>query len=133
MLPRMALADQWRTIEARLPDDWTGAGLRLTVRSEEQRPRAAAVLGPLTPGLHGSRALVLSVARDGSAPGPERLSRLLEQLDRERIPGMLHLVTLRAAEPAREAGERTPAALAESWTAQIARLPADWSDLLGEL
>ena len=129
----MALVDQWRTIEARLPEDWTSAGLRLTVRSEEQRPRAAAVLGPLTPGVQGSRALVLTVAKDASAPGPDRLSRLLERLDRERIPGMLHLVRLRAAEPARRTAERSDTSLADSWTSQIALLPVDWSDLLGEL
>jgi hypothetical protein len=133
MLRRMALASQWRTIEARLPDDWTSAGLRLTVRSEEVRPRAAAVLGPLTPGVQGTRGLVLTVARDGSAAGPDRLLRGLEQLDDERVAGMLHLVSLRASEPEPEGRDRGNPPLAAAWAAQIAELPADWSDLLGEL
>jgi hypothetical protein len=130
MLRRMALADQWEGIRARLPEEWGSAGLRLDVRSAAQRPRAAALLGPLTPGVQGPRALVLTVARDGSASAPDRLLRALRQLDAEHIAGMLRLVSLRETD-APVAREHRP--LAASWAEQLAELPADWSDLLAEI
>jgi hypothetical protein len=127
----VALVDQWEGIRARLPEEWGSAGLRLDVRSTAQRPRAAAILGPLTPGVQGARALALTVARDGSAAAPDRLLRALRQLDGEHIGGRLHLVSLRETEA--RADDRAHPPLAESWGAQLAELPADWSDLLAEI
>ncbi|MDQ4029715.1 MAG: hypothetical protein M3168_01605 [Actinomycetota bacterium] len=69
-------------------------------------------------------------ARRGAGPSPETVRRALLRLDRERIAGTLELVA--AGEPELEP-ETARETLAASWDAELAALPADWSDLYAEL
>ena len=69
-------------------------------------------------------------ARNGSAPGPEAIRRLLARLGREQIDGQLELVASGDA-PASPEAERTT--LAAAWDAALETLPADWSDVYAEV
>ena len=125
----MGLVDQWRSIEADLPPGWADARLRLTLAKAADAERAAALLGPANPGRHGN---VISVfcARGGRGASPALVRRLLQRLDREWIDAELELVAA-AQEPPASATAR--AALADAWDAELAALPADWSDLYVEV
>ena len=132
----MRLVDQWREIERGLPDDWMDARLALQVVDADRTDRAAALLGPLTPGRAGTT-LRLFCARRGAGPGPEAVRRLLALLDAERIAGELELVAgelelVAASEPA-TAPEADRSALAASWDAAVSVLPDDWSDMYAEV
>ena len=126
----MALVDQWRRIEQGLPAGWTDARLELTVAEEAHANRAAALLGPLTPGRVGSR-VRFATGRRGAGPGPEAIRRLLRLLDGEGIDGRLELLGSRQASEAPPAPPRK--SLAETWDEALASLPQDWSDLYCEL
>ena len=126
----MDLLRQWRRTESSLPPDWDEARLALAVRDEARRPRAAALLAPLAPGRAGDE-LRFSALRGPAAPGraggsPGTVARALGRLDQEGIAGELRLVAVDEA-PAAEAPAREPTA-ADSWDAELARLPSDWSD-----
>ena len=125
----MGLAEQWRSIRAELPEDWGEATLNVSVPREELRARAAALLGPGSPGRLGDE-LRLSVYRAGGGIGPDQAEKLFRKLDEERIRGVLSLVQVDEREERPEA-PRTPAAVL--WERAVATLPADWSDLLCEL
>jgi hypothetical protein len=133
MLRPMRLAEQWRRIERELPDGWTEARLVLRVEDERNADRAAALLGPATPGRRGRELRVTVGRRGGTSPGA--LARLLERLDTQGIAGTLELLE------AREAGADAPSPdapprhrpLAEQWDEAVATLPDDWSDLLCEV
>lgn len=123
----MSLVGQWRELEATLPAGWEIAHLRLEVGNAD---RAAALLGPAQPYRTEPSALRFDSAHDGTAPSPDAVARLLKRLDREKLWGRLSLVGSRAGDvPA----PLPTASLAESWDAEVATLPADWSDLLAEL
>lgn len=129
----MKLVDQWRLVEENLPSDWDAVRLALTAESPGDLPRAAQVLGPLAPGRSGET-LVFDVRRAGGASGPEAARRLFDRLDGDRV--WCHItageVSSSAAEPVAPAGAEAPP-LAEQLEAELARLPADWSDLLAEI
>ncbi len=127
---RVALVDQWNEIVRGLPDRWGDARLRLTVDDAARCDRAAALMGPAQPYRSAPRELRFFASRSGAAPGPDALRRLLERVDRERIRGRLDLVSSEAAPVASEVARGT---LADSWTAQLERLPADWSDIYAEV
>src|SRR5262249_15982512 len=57
--------------------------------------------------------------------------RALARLDRERLHGIVTVDSVEADEAT--ATEPEAPSLAESWDAAVATLPADWSDLLGEI
>lgn len=124
----MRLVEQWRRLGSELPSDWAEARLALEVPRDEQRSRAAALLGPAGPGLAGDQLRV--TVRRGGGLAAEHLAKLLGKLDDEKIDGTLTLV---------EALERVPtvaaahATLAGDWAAAVAALPPDWSDLYCEL
>jgi len=122
----VSLAEQWNAIESALPGEWGDAHVRLAVADVD---RAAALLGPLSPGLLGSELRVM-VHRRGF-PGPEAVDRLLRVLDEEGIDGRLELIDS-AETPAGPPREERPS-LAEQWDAALAELPDDWSDLYVEL
>jgi len=124
----MGLAGQWERISASLAGDWERAELRLVVADQQARSRAAALLGPLTPGRVGEE--IRFVVSRGAGIGPEATRRLLANLDEEGIKGTLVL----AGSAARTALE-TPArvSLASEWDELVSNLPADWSDLLCRL
>ena len=125
----MALVDQWNSIEQGLDPKWRDARLDLAVDDAARVGRAAALLGPASPGRMGST-IRFSTARRGAFIGPEAVRRLLKRIDDEGIGGTLTLVSSdeAAAEPA-----ISRASLAAEWDAAVGVLPSDWSDLLCEL
>ena len=122
----MGLAGQWERISASLPDDWERAELRLVVPEQRLRPRAAALLGPLTPGRAGEELRFVVSRRSGV--GPEAARRLLANLDEAEIKGTLVLSASAAGAAVEETPARPP--LAAAWNGLVAGLPEDWSDLL---
>ena len=130
MLRRVTLVAQWERIQSELPADWADARLALALSNEADAERAAALLGPLTPGRLG-REFRLSATRHGAPPSPGAVARALARLDAEEIAGELGLLGTRAA-PALDVAQ-TGRSLAESWDDVLAELPPDWSDLYGEL
>jgi hypothetical protein len=121
----MKLVAHWRRIWSELPEGWDSARLTLIVPRAEQRPRAAALLGPAGPGRLGDD-LRLSVHRAGGGVGPDQLGNLLGLLDAEGIRGSLALIET-AARTTPEESLKTGAA--ETWARAVAELPPDWSDL----
>lgn len=126
----MSLAGEWHTLGSELPADWSRAELRLELRSGDRAAEAAALLGPAQPYRPSPTVLRFAAARDGSAPSPDLLSRLLRRLDDARILGTLGLAGSVSADVRVEV---LPPTLAESWRRELAQLPSDWSDLLCEL
>jgi hypothetical protein len=122
----VGLAVQWERISASLPDDWERAELRLVVPEQRLRSRAAALLGPLTPGRAGEELRFVVSRRSGV--GPEAARRLLANLDEDGIRGTLVLSASAAGAAFEEAPARLP--LGSAWDELVAGLPADWSDLL---
>lgn len=120
---------QWRAIAKELPADWADAQLLVTVETDGEVDRAAALLGPASPGRSG-RQLRLYSTRRGVGLGPEALSRILDRLDRERIWGRLELVDSGTADVRVEIARPT---LAAGWDATLETLPPDWSDMHAEL
>jgi hypothetical protein len=126
----MSLAGQWKTLGSELPDDWGRAELRLVLRDATAATQAAALVGPAQPYRVSPTELRFESARDGSAPSPDSVARLLRRLDDARITGTLTL-TGSSRTPERTQIEIKP--LAESWREATIGLPGDWSDLLCEL
>jgi hypothetical protein len=122
----VSVAQQWEAIGSSLPDGWARAQLRLELRNREAADDAAAMLGPAGPYRAGSTALLVSVARDGSATSPENMVRLLR-----RVP--VGTLSLSGSQAAAKAPTRLPTSLTASWDTAVAGLPADWSDLYGEI
>jgi hypothetical protein len=107
----VTLVEQWQRLENGLDPSWSQARGRLEVGLRADR--AAALLGPLNPGRRGSE-LRFVVARDGSAPGPEAVRRLLRKLEREGIGGYLSLVDVSRGDGT-AAAAAAPATLAGAW------------------
>jgi hypothetical protein len=131
----VTLGRQWRRVQAKLPEDWVHARLALAVTSPGQQDRAAALLGPLTPGRTGDR-LRFEVVRRGHAQSPAAVGRALGRLDAEQIRGTLELVGAEAAPPAGYATAPAPFAdvlLAEAWDALVGDLPEDWTDVYAQV
>jgi hypothetical protein len=125
----MGLVGQWRALETALPDGWVSVSVQLEIRDPEVAARASALLGPAGPYRAGTT-LRFSCARDGSAPGPDGIARLLRRLDDARIDGTL---TALGSEKAAARAEREITTLVESWDAALDELPSDWSDLVAEV
>jgi hypothetical protein len=125
----MGLAEQWRSIRADLPQDWGEAKLDVSISQPDRRSRAAALLGPASPGRVGDD-LRVSVFRAGGGIGPDQADKLFRKLDQERIRGTISLVTVGEREERQEAPRL---AAAEAWDRSEAVLPPDWSDLLAEV
>ncbi len=125
----MRLEDQWRRIEAKLPEEWADAQLALEVPNSSQRARAAALLGPANPGRSGSE-LRFAAHRRGAGTGAEGVRRLMRGVDNAWIRGRLRLVDTTAIPPEAEVDR---AGLAPAWDEALAALPPDWSDLLCEI
>ena len=88
------------------PEEWGETKLNISVARDEQRARAAALLGPAGPGRLGDD-LRLSVHRAGGGIGPDQADKLFRKLDDERIRATLSLVTVGERE-AREEAPREP-------------------------
>lgn len=130
MLRTVSLAQQWERIQAGLPGDWSDARLALAVTDPSRLARAAALLSPLQPGRAGSE-LRFDVARRGSSLSPVAAGRALARLDEEWIGGELRLLSI--AEGSEPEHQALPSSLAEAWDEELAKLPPDWSDVLGEV
>lgn len=126
----MSLVEQWRELQAQLPEGWSQVAVRLELRAGEVTSRASALLGPAQPYRSDPNALRFSVALDGSAQSPEGIARLLKRLDDAHTAGTLSVAST-AKTSARAEREVKP--LAERWDEALAELPADWSDLLAEV
>jgi hypothetical protein len=123
------LVDQWRAIEAELPEGWTDVRLDVVVETASDRPRAAALLGPANPGRVGD-ALRLHARRGGEGVGAEGVRRLFGRMDEARVWSSLELVDV--SRPAAASPEAS-SSLAARWNELVASLPPDWSDLHAEL
>ena len=122
----MSVARQWKVIGSELPDSWARASLRLELHDRAAADQAAATLGPTGPYRVSPTILQFSVARDGSALGPQGITRLLA-----RIPKGTLTLSNSQASPRLE--EREITSLVEGWDAALAGLPSDWSDLYAEI
>ena len=109
-----------------MPDTWARASLRLELRDRATADKAAATLAPTGPYRVSPTILQFSVARDGSALGPQGIRKLLM-----RIPA--GTLSLSNAQAAAVPAEREVTSLVAGWDAALAELPADWSDLYAEI
>ena len=125
----MSLVESWDALADGLPTEWATARFELRVTSGDAE-RAAALLGPAQPWRGDDGALRFDAARDGSVRGPNAIRRLVAGLDRARIEGELSLVSAESAPGRAEAEQKS---LAESWDDALGTVPADWSDLVGEI
>jgi hypothetical protein len=124
------LVDQWKTLGSELPEDWSSVHLSLALEQRSEVEIAARLLGPAQPYTPEPGVLRFRVARDGSAPSPVGIQRLLVRVDAERIHGKLSLL----ATSARAAAVgRVEESLVASWAEAERSLPSDWSHVLGEL
>ncbi|MDQ2983409.1 MAG: hypothetical protein M3R70_05730 [Actinomycetota bacterium] len=128
----MRLVDQFRELEATLPDAWSAAHLELTAADEADSERAAALLGPTNPGLRG-RVIDFVTARGGAGVSPLSVSALLRRLDEEGIGGDLKLVDVTTPEEIPPAESPRQRSLAKAWDDELAKLPEDWTDLVAEV
>lgn len=126
----MSLAGEWRELQAKLPDGWSSVGLRIQFADRASADGAAALLGPAQPYRAEANVLRFLAARDGTAVGPEAVTRLLRLVDDARLGGSL---TLGETQRAPERVARAGTSLATAWEAALAGLPADWSDLFCEI
>lgn len=122
----MSLAQQWKALGSELPKGWTTASLRLELADRASADQAAAALAPAGPYRVSPTILQFSVARDGTALGPDAIAIRLAHVRSGELSLSNSAV---AARPA----ERAVTPLAASWDALIAGLPADWSDLYAEV
>jgi hypothetical protein len=129
MLRLVRLVDQFNEIVRGIVEEWSELRLELIVDDEAHVERAAALLGPASPGRLG-RKIRFATDRTGPGIGPEAVRRLLKRLDDEGIEGELELVGVQKAAPEEI---RKKEALRSQWDHQIAPLPPDWSDLYAEV
>ena len=122
----MSLVGWWKEFQEELPAGWERAELRVQFGSPETCDRAAALLGPAQPFRIDPMALRFAASQDGTGPGPDAVTRLLERLDQSRIRGTIKLVGTVVA-PAPPCARTS--SLPTSWDAALAGLPPDWSDL----
>lgn len=130
---RVALAQQWRDLEAGLAPGWGHVQLQLTLADGADPNRAAALLGPAQPVRPEAGVLRFAAARGGQAVGPEAVVRLLDRLDAEKLGGRLEVVGTATSSTVAARKQEPPESLAASWDAALAELPADWSDLYAEV
>jgi hypothetical protein len=128
MLLRVPLTSDFRAAVDGFPDDWTQARFTLRVANEQDAARAAGLLGGINAARH-RESVRFGVSRRG-ANGPDVVARALARLDRERIGGELEADATTGTATASAARAQS---LAVEWDAELAALPADWSDVYGEL
>jgi len=125
----VALLEQWREIQAQLPERWGTARLSLVIEDEADCDRAAFLLGPVNPGRRGKQ-VRFQAGRGGRGPSANLVGRLLARLDGERVEGRLELL---GADELPDAAPIVRPSLVAAWDAEVARLPPDWSDLYCEV
>jgi hypothetical protein len=122
----MTVAEQWKRIGSELPAEWARVDLRLQVPDRQAANSAAAALAPAEPLRIGPTFIRFTIARDGSAVGPDNAMRLLARIPRGTL-------TIASSDNAAKPVLAEPTPLTESWDTAIAGLPADWSDAFVEL
>jgi hypothetical protein len=124
------LVDQWKTLGSELPDGWSSAELELRLEQRSEAELTSRLLGPAQPYRPEPGVLRFRVARDGTAPSPDGIQRLLRRIDRERVHAKLTLVGSSSREVAPELIE---VSLVGAWDAAEQTLPADWSHAFCEI
>jgi hypothetical protein len=127
----MALVGDWERAEATLPAEWADARVLVLLEEPDRIDRVTALLAPLQPLRSGEATVSVQIARHGGGSSPEALRRALARLDAERLHGTLSIGAVE--EEAAAPGSVPAPTLARSWDLALADLPADWSDLLGEI
>jgi hypothetical protein len=122
----VSVAAQWNSLGSKLPDAWVRASLRLELADGEAADKAAAALAPTGPYRVSETILQFSVARDGTALGPEGVARLLARI-------AIGTLSVSNSHAATKPAEREVTSLVDAWDAALAELPADWSDLYAEI
>jgi hypothetical protein len=121
-------ADQWKELEAALPEGWSSAQLSLAVAEDADADRVALILASLTPGRTGtSFRLQVTPSRN-----PEAVFR---RLDKEGIRGRVDLIGTDAGpvETPAVGPRHARAPLALQWDELISDLPPDWSEVYAEV
>jgi hypothetical protein len=121
------LVRQWQELADGLPAGWSDVRVQLRLDDPALLDRGAALLGPLDALGSPDGTLAFRIAADGSGPTPAEAEELLELADGEGLAGTLEL------EPAAGAERPPRVSLPVAWADALATLPADWSDLLGEV
>jgi hypothetical protein len=124
------LVDQWKTLGSELPDGWSSAELELRLEQRSEAELASRLLGPAQPYRPEPGVLRFRVARDGTAPSPDGIQRLLRRIDSERVHAKLTVVGSSSREVAPELVE---VSLVAAWDAAEQSLPADWSHAFCEV
>jgi hypothetical protein len=122
----MSVAQQWKVIGSELPATWTSASLRLELHDRAAADQAAATLGPTGPYRVSPTILQFSVARDGSALGPQGVTQLLARIPKGTL-------SLSSSQASARVDEPETTSLVESWDAALDGIPSDWSDLYAEV
>jgi hypothetical protein len=120
--------DQWREIEAALPEGWSSAQLSLAVAEDADADRVALILASLTPGRTGtSFRLQVTPSRNPVA--------VFRRLDKEDIRGRVDLIGTDAGPVETPVIEprHVHAPLARQWDELERDLPPDWSDAYAEV
>jgi len=97
---KIGLAESWDGAVASLPADWSDLYAELELASSADLDRAALLLGPVNPFLHGGAKPVLrfrSARRFGYGAAPEMTRRALARLDEEPIAGTLRILRVQSA------------------------------------
>jgi hypothetical protein len=128
----VSLARDWARVQEALPAGWSRAELRLTTADGRTATRAAAMLAPAQPFRPEQHVLRFASARDGSATGPDAVTRLLRRLDEAGVRGHLELADT-SAPVALEERPEPGLSLVASWQLAVKGLPPDWSDLYAEV
>jgi hypothetical protein len=124
------IVEQWKTLGSELPQSWSSAPLALRLEQRSAAELTSRVLGPAQPYRPEPGVLRFRVARDGTAPSPDGIQRLLRRIDSERVHGKLTLVGVSSREVAPELVE---VSLVAAWDAAEQSLPADWSHAFCEI
>jgi hypothetical protein len=127
----MALTDQWALLEAELAADWTTARVGIDLADQASADETLAALAPLQPLRSMTGSVSIRINRNGGGPGTDALRRGLARLDAKGIRARVAIVGVDVA-PAPVAATPTPS-LVGSWLAELATVPADWSDIVAEI
>ncbi|HEX7254870.1 MAG TPA: hypothetical protein VF236_02985 [Gaiellaceae bacterium] len=126
----MSVAEQYRELETRLPDDWADARFVLNVEDTSRADRAASLLTAFQPGRVGGQVRFAVPRRGGRL---EQARRMMERIDREGIAGTLDLVTASETAPETEEARAAWPPAAAQWDAAVAALPEDWTDIYAQI
>jgi hypothetical protein len=123
-------AQQWRQVQAGLPETWGDVRLSLSLADDDALRRAPELLAPLQPTRAG-RELRFYASRSGTAASPAAVERALARLEEEGIGGELRVLATNETTVVPPAAPRET--LVEQWDAAVENLAEDWSDLYAEI